>query len=486
MKIYKLLSLSLSALRREDETFLAFMYGQVWDEPELTYLKNADAKRTGVFFQSLIYFRVLQKCFIFLSESPKKAQAFFYAGTDNQIKALLPTVISMRDKGIACVAYLDRDVSCKEAEEIDDRMIVGFQFATTLIALILYFIKAPSLFFRLRKDGNNVGINKYFYIFCMAYAYIPYFLDLLSVIKPAFVIQSNDHSIGNRCLRLAAETLGIKTVYMQHASVSNLFPPLEFDYAFLDGEDALKKYVACRQSWMSIQRQNANVSNVTVFLSGQQKKIAITSSVDKAFCVGIGVNILDEFSCLKIILDVLNGKGVSCIVRTHPGQSSAFLYELGNYTTQNKYVQFLDSKTSSLSDFFGRCSILVAANTSLHLEAAIAGLPTYYQEFSRLVHKSDYYGFVKSGLSAHLPADIATMSVEEIMSLAISPEARLNAIRRYSESFGTPWQNREGELVSETLSRLIDGRGYYDIYAETDFPNSFMAVYRISDIKVPV
>ena len=53
---------------------------------------------------------------------------------------------------------------------------------------------------------------------------------------------SNDHSPANRALLLVAKSKGIKTVYMQHASVSNLFPVLDFDYSFLDGVNAYNIY----------------------------------------------------------------------------------------------------------------------------------------------------------------------------------------------------------------------------------------------------
>jgi hypothetical protein len=486
MNIIKLLQLSLGALRKEDETFLSYVHGKILDEGGSAHLKNADAKWTGVFFQSLKFFRFLQKKSCFRCAQQKNAQAFFFAGTDNQIKSLIPTLIAMRDKGNTSVVYLDANLSCKEIAEINDRLTVCFQFGVILVALALFFIRSPLLFIRLKKDGNLVGINKYFHVFCMSYVYIPYFVRLIDLVKPKFVIQSNDHNIENRCLRLASEIMGIKTVYLQHASVSTSFPPLQFDYAFLDGVEAMEKYVACKQAWASDQRPNSNLDNVTVFLSGQQKKIAVASSTDKEFCIGIGVNVLDDFSHLKALLDVLGSKKLNCIVRTHPYQSAAFLRELDSYILKSKFVRFNDSKHSSLPDFFEQCSILIAANTGLHLEAAIAGLHTYYYEFSAVTHTPDYYGFVRSGISANLPANIGIMSVEDILNLAVSSEERLNIIRRFSESFGTQWQGREGVLVAETLYRISNERSLSDIYREHDKSQCFKKVYRIAIQKIAI
>ena len=39
-------------------------------------------------------------------------------------------------------------------------------------------------------------------------------------------------------------------------------------------------------------------------------------------------------------------------------------------------------------------NILVASNSSIHLEAALDGLPTFYYEMSKVLFP-DYYGYVK-------------------------------------------------------------------------------------------
>jgi hypothetical protein len=480
MRLHVLLKLSLAALRREDETFLAYVYGKILDEDGNIHIKNHDAKWTGVFFQTLIFFRFLIVNTNLLSVHPKRAQVLFYAGTKNQIKSLIPTVVAMYDKGVECVAFFESRIACEEADSIACRSFVAFCPSVILVALYLFLVKAPFLYGRLRSSGNSVGIKKFFHCFCEAYAYIPYFIKLLDIIKPNFVIQSNDHNVANRCLRLVAEMQEIKTVYMQHASVTNLFPPLEFNYAFLDGEVALEEYIACQSGRTSGHRKSTISSNVMIFLSGQKKSIATSGPHDKDFCVGIGVNMMDEFDHLESLLNVFERKGVNCVVRTHPSQSVAFLSKLESYISQRKLVRLSDGKESSLSEFFGQCSILIAANTSLHLEAAIAGLQTYYYEFSETTQSPDYYGFVNSGLSAKLSTNIDLMTIEEVMDLSASVEGRTNAIRRFSDSFGTQWQNREGELVADSLIRLISGRSLSDIYIEDDKSNCFKSVYRIA------
>ena len=110
-------------------------------------------------------------------------------------------------------------------------------------------------------------------LFCGAYSYVPYFINILSKTKPKLVIVSNDHSLNCRSLRLAAQILGIRTLYIQHASISNIFPPLEFDYALLDGLVSYKKYVSCYEKNKNNNRVKKNAIKCKVLLTGQKKYI---------------------------------------------------------------------------------------------------------------------------------------------------------------------------------------------------------------------
>src|SRR5690606_29498036 len=63
--------------------------------------------------------------------------------------------------------------------------------------------------------------------------------------RPQAIVFANDHNADARAMLLAAKQLGIPTVYVQHSSVSHLFPPLAFDLSLLEGQDSLDKYRLC-------------------------------------------------------------------------------------------------------------------------------------------------------------------------------------------------------------------------------------------------
>ena len=73
------------------------------------------------------------------------------------------------------------------------------------------------------------------------------------------VFVANDHTGPCRSIRLACEQLNIKVAYIQHA-VSSIFPPLEFDYAFLDGKVAYDIYNRCFHESSKSERLMRNVS----------------------------------------------------------------------------------------------------------------------------------------------------------------------------------------------------------------------------------
>src|SRR5690606_18182252 len=63
-----------------------------------------------------------------------------------------------------------------------------------------------------------------------------FYRSLLDFYKPKNIFFSNDHTPAARALLIAAKDLSIKTIYLQHAAVSTIFPPLNFSLSLLDGQ----------------------------------------------------------------------------------------------------------------------------------------------------------------------------------------------------------------------------------------------------------
>ena len=303
-------------------------------------------------------------------------------------------------------------------------------------------------------------------MFCGAYSFVPYFLDLLTKTKPKLVIVSNDHSLNCRSLRLAAEILGIKTLYIQHASVSNIFPPLEFDFALLDGSIAYKTYLSCYKKNKITNRIKKNAAKSKIILTGQ-KKIIHTNLKKfriKTLFIGLAINTLDDFSHLRLLLNNLSLAKVKCLVRLHPNQSLLFEKKLKKYIKNKKWITLSDFKKETVGNYFRNLDIVIAGNSSIHIEAALAGLPTFYYEMSDNVIKPDYYNYVKNGITKKLKNNFTFQELKNLTKKTHNDTKRQQAIKKYSETYQTHWQSKEGELTQEVIKRILKNQSFNDLF----------------------
>src|SRR5690606_28826483 len=63
-------------------------------------------------------------------------------------------------------------------------------------------------------------------------------------VKPAVLIQANDHSPSRVALSMIMKGLGVPRVYLQHAEVTQHFPPLDFECSVLRNEQSRDTYEA--------------------------------------------------------------------------------------------------------------------------------------------------------------------------------------------------------------------------------------------------
>lgn len=442
--IYRL-RFTLRALSVEGERSLAYILGH-----HVGLISALRERRPfdGVLFRVCVFFLFLVRNVGFKRIAFPRARFFFYADTHNQQVALMST-ISALPEGSVLTAYNPK----LKREGLSEREVqVRFGLTDIVIALLVFFIRAPRLYFQL-KDTHPATISNFFNFFCMAYVHIPYYARLLSEAGCEYVIQSNDHNVTNRSLRLVAELLGVKNVYMQHASVSTLFPALQFEYSFLDGLASFNVYKDCVVA-QGGDRGRVKESGV-VYLSGQKKELRVLPADRDKKYIAIAVNALDKADRVIELLNAIESLGVDVSLRMHPAQSSSFIQEVEAYAIDKNFLFVHKSTDKSLVDFFGDAYFLIAANSSIHLEASVSGLLSYYYEFS-VVEMPDYYGYIGAGLIKPFPVESLFDSKASIHTLS---EARpeIKALQFYSATYGTGWQGREGELVAECLMRLSCG-----------------------------
>ena len=458
-------------LRIEPEWCLHYLAGQ--KSAELKHLHDVAPSRLKGPLLKTFWFVVrpwLKEKELWSQSSPmEKAKYFVYACTGNQMKSLIGFVEALSEKGESC-QFLSQDKLIAE-HAVEEHCV---PYAKTVSDVAVSRVVAVLGFLRLNRGlsylPDKIRDGQYF-SFLSAYEYLAVFLRILREVRPEYVVVSNDHSPGPRCLVAAAHYLGIKTVYMQHASVTFLFPALRFTYAFLDGEKSLLTYEVCEVNWP------AGVSGYPkpqVFLSGQKKQLINSDAVSDTM-IGVAVSPRDPVDGIFSLVRELRGADLPILLRWHPGQSVTDVERIYAEFESDPLVKLSDPVKEHVAGFLYRIHTMIAGNSSIHLEAAVMGRRTIYFEIVPSA-MPDYYGYVKEKISLH------ARSVEELLALLENDdlhneEERREAIRHYSETYDTPWCGREGALVAETLQRIGTAQEVGTMYQRTLHSSVFGTVH---------
>lgn len=434
-------------LHGEPETWIAYLYGQQLENmPHLTRSKprlRGAIPRLALFFLFLLRHHQLRQpeCV------RRRTRCLVFASTINQINAIEGAVNFLRSSDCPVVQIGHIKHSGFSAPGLQS---VPFSFTMTDLCKILVLLVSNAAALRRQlKKAHPLATSWYLDKFFGVYAYLVYFYRVLRCVQPELVIVSNDLNPANRALLAAAHYLGVKTVYLQHASISSLFPSLRVNYAFLDGQCAWDIYQKCEPNKPTTARR---APLPTIYLTGQQKRLR--KSVDKAGRVGIALNALDSVEAVARATRALVHARKLVIVRWHPESTSRQVDVLRSAFTGQDQLQWSNPKQQGVGDFLAGVSCLIAGNSSIHLEAILAGVASIYYEFSP-AENPDYYGYVKNGLVK------SATSMDEV--LAFTSEAKRKdhpdseTVRYYSATYDTEWEGREAELLGTQLLALVQG-----------------------------
>lgn len=261
----------------------------------------------------------------------------------------------------------------------------------------------------------------------------------LEQLRPRMVLVSNDHSMRPRVIVNVARELGISSAYVQHASVTDKFPALTVDFAFLDGRDALEKYL------------RAGPTHTTVFLTGSPMHDQLAQNsvpVRPRKTIGICVNLGDSVAEVRDLAWKLQAElpEFSIEIRTHPGDKR-------EWGAAIRGVKILKASAEPISEFFSRLAYLLAGDSNVHLEAAIFGLPSAYWG---TVSTKDNYGFIAAGLVRGFQGAVELIAAINEGDDAFVANTRDTALTAYSATAGTAWKGRSGELIQQTIWSLVN------------------------------
>lgn len=435
-------------LKDEPELWLAYLYGQQLDNiPHLTEIKP---RYRGLPIQLLKFSYILMRTWrpLIDDSSCQHGSYFVFAGSSNQMDSLNSTVDALREKDTVVNAFAAKSLLNRK-EQRERYIPLVFSSTDILRAVSLLAIRGYSLYRELKTLHPQV-VSYCFADFCLIYVYLAYFYRVLSQIQPKFVITANDHTSPNRCMLAVAQHLGIETVYLQHASVSKFFPALQVNYAFLDGNYALDTYRQCEKNMPNTTR---DVLVPKVFLSGQKKPI-LKNIKQEVESIGVALNSLDDIDVAVSFIRQLSDVGYNVVVRWHPGQTERDVKKIRSLSEADSLITFSEPRQESVSDFLFRIKWLLAGNSSIHLEAALASVPSIYYEFIPSSNP-DYYGYVRNGVA------VEANSIEQVLDFlrrnTIMTSQSRDFVRYYSSTYQTKWEGKEGKLVADILESISNG-----------------------------
>jgi len=408
----------------------------------LAWPPEALTRYTGSFWRIGVFlWRLIKSLFVYrytrYRTVPQNSCVFCFS-TLNQKLALR----SLAEKSESAeLVGLDLDVNSVAMEDVRHFPVAWvYIFSLPFFPLILYrFFKARGYC----KRSYRIGLDQYWltyghYITCRLW---------LRCVSPSVVVVSNDHLTHTRTLVAAAKAVGIPTIYVQHASVTAQFPPLVFDYALLEGRDALTKY-------------DRVSSDSKVFLIGMPKADSYHPYINTRThvkSVGICTNALVSVSCVKTLLELLTQHCTECAftLRPHPRDANREGGIWQKLAAQYN-VRYSDGRTEFAFDFLKEVDAIIAGDSSILLEAALLNVVPLYYDFSG-EKQLDHYGYVQNGLAEYhgQPSDLVRSLNQMVQS---KPYVRRQA-KLYCATVDTSFDGHSAELGADLIRKIAYDQG---------------------------
>jgi len=429
-----------AVLQQEPERWLAYLYGQQLEN--LPHLIKKSPRHTGIVKRFFVFLYFVYNNTRVIKKKKRSVDFLFYASTDNQKYSLEDTLAILQNRGQPVAA-----VSGQKNQDTFE--FEPFSVNDVLVGLVLTAVRLPALW-RQTRDAHPALRNWYFDLLCQCPIYLVHFNRILRYYRPKKVVVSNDHNPSNRCLLAMAHYLEIKTAYCQHASVSALFPALRVNVALLDGSAALDTYKKCESNRPS---GTFDAPRPHVFLSGQKKYLSGRAGGGNG--IGLAINALDDPDRVIALIHAL--KGYPVILRWHPRQPFEQIATFKAALSATGHT-FSDPTCEKVDSFLKNLRFLLAGDSSIHLEAALATVQPIYYRFTS-TGPNDYYGYVKTGLAKEAKNVCELIRFFESEPEGVSSDLD-DPIRYYSFTFGTEWFGREAELAANILMAMPDEASY--------------------------
>ncbi len=303
--------------------------------------------------------------------------------------------------------------------------------------LYLYSIRyLPSLIKEIVKASkeNKRIFRSRFALIWRAYGSYKLAIEMLNKYAPKFVVVASDQDPFARALVSKARENDIRTVYVQHAAVTNKFPPLDFSFSFLDGKESLSKY-----------KQAGEIKGTIVLSGGVRFDRVLTPHKSPQNMVGVAINTIDDKKKVKELCMYLISNNIDVVFRPHPTMNKS---DWKVWCKKNN-VSFSDPDNEDSFQFLTGINLLVSNQSSIHLDAAIIGTKSTLYNFSNGI-QNDYYGFLANDLIKE------SHTHEEIIMLLKDNKGVNTNVRYYNSSSQTDFFGYVSKLICIILLDLCN------------------------------
>lgn len=395
-------------------------------------------RKNNTFWLIILSLFSVAKCFASALFIPRKdsVKELFH----DKILFVLPTLNNQRS--------LQKVIDRVKKEKNNVRVSSQYFYSKFHVALTSLFY-LPLLWKEFQKHSNDEKrmTLHHIYAFVLTPGLVSSYFRIMKKHKPECVVLSNDHIYLTKSLALVCEDMGIKTIYVQHASISYAFPELHFTYSFLDGKDSYLKYTAegkeCRGDVVLLGA--ARYDGLSQFRTHRITK--------ERKCIGVAINEIDDNAiandfCNRVLADHTN---VRIKIRTHPGmKNNPFIFD------NKERIIYTCAADENITDYLDSIDFQVAGDSGVHFDAIIGGVNTVAYNFSGSEF-SDNYEYIKRGFIKF------ASDIPQIFEYS-QHKPDVSMVRFFDESYLKSYSGRCSQIIAEFILN-----GYSLDYLKTNY-----------------
>lgn len=271
------------------------------------------------------------------------------------------------------------------------------------------------------------------------------FTYLSNCYKPLFGITSNDINSFSRICLYSLKLRGVSRFYVQHASVSSIFPKLDFTIAFLYGKVSASMY---RVDYEDVPANVQLIGNHLFDSESNAVKGKPNNIINGELNIGLAYNTMDDLEVISQVIHRINSESsfsAMIFVKPHPRDMRS--RPKGNYTL-----------VTELYDFLNAIDVLATGISGIALDASLYNITVYQINWQKGVNycsSKDYYGFKANKIIKECNEDDF---INELISI-YKGEKILGSTRSkckmYDESIDKDWEFEVSAKIALEIIKIL-------------------------------